>query len=180
LVFELEKTMINERDLRKAQAWYGIADAYRWRVARLAYKCSTRREKLALADAIGRGEDTVENLASAYALFVMLCKDGGCESVRKLRRRFPYTRWAVVYKMWYHHEFPMSEAREWLENFDGGNDAMAAEIENKYGVPEWERRANRLYREANKLMGDFGAPPALQRAAKFFVRVFDRVTKDAK
>ena len=80
--------------------------------------------------------------------------------------------------MWWQHEFPIEEARDWLENFEGGNDALGAEIENKYGAPEWVRRANKLYREAGKLMSDVGTPPALQRAAKFFVRVFDRVTKD--
>lgn len=171
--------MITDRDIRKARQWYGIADARRWNVARLAYKCESRKEKLSLADAIGRGEDTVENLASAYSLFVELCKSGS-ESVRKLRRRFPYTRWAVVYKMWYQLEFPIEEAREWLENFEGGNDAMCAEIENKHGAPEWLRRANKLYREAGKLMTDYGTPPALQRAAKFFVRVFDKVAEDTK
>ena len=168
---------ITELELRKARSWYGIADAFRWRVARLAYKAKNRRDKLAIADAINRGEDTVENLASAYALFVELSKTGS-ESVRKLRRRIPYTRWAVVYKMWWQHEFPIEEARDWLENFEGGNDALGAEIENKYGAPEWVRRANKLYREAGKLMSDVGTPPALQRAAMFFVRVFDWVTKD--
>ena len=47
---------ITDLELRKARSWYGIADAFRWRVARLAYKAKSRRDKLAIADAMRQPE----------------------------------------------------------------------------------------------------------------------------
>ena len=156
------------------------ADANRWQVAYIANGKPNRRARLALADEIERDESTVDNLVYAYLFFktlVMLAWKRGesSESVRKLRRRFPYTRWSTVYRMWTQLEFDLDEAKDWLENFSGGNDAMAQEIENKHGSPEWERRANKLYREAKKLFEDMSTPPRLGRAAKYYMKVFDAV-----
>lgn len=167
------------QDYHRERELWKKADANRWLVAHKAYHLPTRIERLKLAGAIERSEDTVDNLRFAYRLFRMLVSyewQGGksSESVRNLRRKYHYTRWATVYKMWMQHEFPLEEARDWLENFEGGNDAMSAEIENKHGAPEWERRANTLYREAFKLSTDVGTPPPLQRAAKYYMKVFDR------
>jgi hypothetical protein len=165
-----------------ARLWYGIADAKRWQVARLAYFLRSRRDVLRMADAINRGEDTVKNLSDAYTLFVQLVldawKDGkSSEPIRNLRRKHPYTRWAVVCRSWRIYEFDLDEARDWLENFGGGNDAMSAEIENKHGAPEWERRANVVYRQAYKLQTDFGVPDGLQKAAVLFVAEFENWEK---
>ncbi len=171
--------------LRERILWQQ-ADRNRWLVARKAYHLPNRIERLKLADAIGRKEDTVDSLAHAYGLFRMLVKNAWAKgessgSVRNLRRKYPYTRWDTVYRMWYQLEFSIDEAREWLENFEGGNDAMAAEIENKHGEPEWVRRANKVYREADKLAQDISTPKRLQRAAAYYMKVFDaefpKVTK---
>jgi hypothetical protein len=161
-----------------ARRWYQEADAKRWNVARLAYHLHSRRDVLKMADAIGRGEDTVKNLSDAYTLFVQLVQrywkmGKTSEPIRNLRRKFPYTRWAVVCRNWRNHEFDLGEAQDWLENFNGGNDALAAEMENKHGAPEWERRAAVMYRWASKLTNDFGVPNRLVRASKIFVKEYD-------
>jgi len=157
-----------------ARLWYAQADAKRWQVARIAYGMKSRQAVLMLADAIGRGEDTVRNLRDAYALFIELVRDSKTsEPIRNLRRQYPYTRWAIVYRQWVTHEFELSEAREWLENFSGGNDALSAEIENKHGAPEWERRAYGTYKATVKLCTDFGVPENLQKAAEYFVKEFE-------
>lgn len=163
-------------DYARERRLWKLAQGNEWKVAATAYKCPNRTERIKLAGSLECSEDTVDNLRYAYRLFVMLMKHSkSSEPIRSLRRRFPYTRWMTVYKMWMHHEFSMDEAIDWLENFEGGNDAMSAEIENKHGAPEWERRANRLRREAFKLKDDLGTPVPLQRAAKYFVKVFDAV-----
>lgn len=169
----------------QARLWYQQADAKRWSVARLASQLRNRRDVLKMADAIGRGEDTVRNLADAYALFAALVIDAWrngktSEPIRNLRRKFPYTRWSIVYRQFRIHEFDIDEARDWLENFNGGNDALAAEIENKHGAPEWERRAATMYRWAGKLRNDFGVPDSLQKAAVFFVDEFEKWEKGIK
>ena len=161
--------------LDRARVWYGQADAKRWQVAWIAYHVRSRHELLNLADAINRGEDTVRNLSDAYKLFVEFIKAAGnSEPIRKLRRKFPYTRWAVVYRQWMVYEFDIDEAKDWLENFEGGNGAMEMEIDNKHGSPEWERRAGWLYRQASKLQNDFGVPKGLQEAAANYVTEFDK------
>jgi len=165
-----------------ARRWWSQADAKRWNVARIAYNTRSRGDVLRLASAIGRGEDTVRNLSDAYTLFVMLVrlawKSGkSSESVRTLRRKLHYTRWAIVCRGLRVYEFDLEEAQDWLENFSGGNDAMSAEIENKHGAAEWERRANRVYREACKLQTDFGVPDGLQKAAVNYVAEFDKWSK---
>ena len=164
-----------------ARSWWSQADAKRWNVARLAYCLHSRRDVLKMADAINRGEDTVRNLSDAYTLFVQLLRHSkSSEPIRNLRRRFPYTRWAVVCRSWRIHEFDLDEAKDWLENFNGGNDAMEAEIENKHGAPEWERRAATMYRWAGKLSSDFGVPNTLQKAAQGFVKEYDVVFPKVK
>lgn len=169
---------VSEPNFELARIWYQQADAKRWSVARIAYHTHGRRNRLKLADVIGRKEDTVDNLSNAYSLFLeMVLEAWQCgkssEPIRNLRRRFPYTRWSAVYRMWHIYEFELEEAKDWLENFDGGNDAMSAEIENKHGAPEWERRANVVYRQAFKLTTDFGVPDRLQKAAQNYVKEFD-------
>lgn len=169
---------MNNFDL--ARLWYSQADAKRWGVARIASQMKTRRDVLKLAGAIRRGEDTVRNLSDAYVLFTELILRAwrmgeSSEPIRTLRRKFPYTRWAVVCRNWRVHEFDLEEAQDWLENFQGGNDAMGAEIENKHGAPEWERRACFVYRQAVKLQSDFGVPDELQKAAVYYVKEFDKV-----
>jgi len=74
----------------------------------------------------------------------------------------------------------LEEAQDWLENFNGGNDALSAEMENKHGAAEWERRANRLYREAFKLQTDFGVPNGLQKAAVNYVKEVEAWEKVSK
>lgn len=167
-------------DYARERRLWKRSEKNQWLVAQTAYKCPNRTERLKLAGACECSEDTVSNLASAYMLFSLLVVNNwqsgkSSEPVRNLRRRFPYTRWMTVYKMWVQHEFPLEEAMDWLENFDGGNDAMAAEITNKHGAPEWERRANEMYRGMGKLSTDLGAPAPLQRAAKYYMKVFDKV-----
>lgn len=173
-------------DYKRERELWKKADANRWLVAHKEYNLTNRSERLKLADAIERKEDTVDNLRYAYNLFRILVqnewsKGKTSEPIRNLRRRFPYTRWSTVYRQWADHEFSMDEAREWLEDFDGGNDALNLEIENKHGSPEWERRANWLYRETRKLSTDVGTPAPLARAAKYYMKVFDttfpKVTK---
>ena len=156
-----------------ARRLWKAADSNHWQVAYFAYKCKNRRERLDMAGEVEVSEDTIDNLASAYRLFDYFRMEYGFRTVRNLRRQFPYTRWATVYRKFAAHEFSLEEAREWLENFDGGNDALAAELENKYGAPEWERRANTLYREALKMSTDFGTPAALQQAATNYIKVFE-------
>lgn len=154
-------------------------DSFHWNVAPIAYK-ATGRDRRTLADAINRSPDTVENLAAAYGLFREMVLDNWrngktSEPVRKLRRDYPYTRWAIVFHQWSIHEFELDEARDWLENFNGGNDALALEIENKHGAPEWERRAASLYKQAYKLQTDFGVPDKLAKAATVYVNEYDSV-----
>lgn len=168
-----------------ARRWYQEADTKRWSVARLAYQLHSRRDVLKMADAINRGEDTVRNLSDAYSLFVQLVrfywKNGkSSEPVRNLRRRFPYTRWAVVCRNWRIHEFDLEEAQDWLENFNGGNDALEAEIENKHGAPEYERQAAAMYRLAGKLSTGFGVPDKLVEASKVFVTAYDEAYPKVK
>jgi hypothetical protein len=164
----------------KAQELYGDADGKRWRVAKLSYKLRSRRDVLKMADYIGRDEQTIKNLSDAYTLFVQLIGysykiSGNSKPIRNLRRKYPYTRWAVVCRSWRIYEFDLDEALDWLENFGGGNDAMDNEIQNKHGAPEWERRANMVYRQAYKLQTDFGVPDGLQKAAVNYVKEFDVV-----
>lgn len=168
-------------NLDVARKYFKSGDASHWTVARPAYQCKSRKDVLQLADAIDRTDDTVRNLADAYSLFrELLIYTKFSEPIRRLRRKFPYTRWAVVYRQWYAHEFHISIALDWLENFEGGNDALAAEIENKYGAPEWERRANTVYRQAYKLQSDFGVPDGLQKAAVNYVKEFDAIFPKVK
>jgi len=167
-----------------ARECFRKGDKYHWQVAPLAYKATGRNRRI-LADAINRSPDTVELLASAYGLFREMVLDAWrngktSEPIRKLRRDFPYTRWAVVFHQWSIHEFELDEAREWLEKFEGGNDALAAEIENKHGAPEWERRAATVYRQAFKLQNDFGVPDKLANAAKVYVTEYDVVFPKVK
>ena len=165
-----------------ARQWYAQADAKRWQVAAVAFRVVGLRtcgETLRLAEAIGRGVDTVENLAYAYTLFAELIRyKKTTESIRQLRRKFPYTRWAVICKQWLNHEFELDEALDWLENFSGGNAALSAEIENKHGSPEWERRAYMTYKQAYKLQTDFGVPDKLHKAAIEYVKAFEDWEKD--
>lgn len=168
-----------EHKQQVARRLYQDADGKRWQVAYIAYNTDRRVDRLKLADAIGRQEDTIDNLTHAYSLFAEMVRDAwkhgkSSESIRKIRRQFPYTRWSVIYKMWHVYEFELDEARDWLENFDGGNVAMTAEIDNKYGAPEWERRAYTVFKMAKKLRDDFGVPDGLQKAAVNFVEEFDK------
>jgi len=168
-----------------ARLWWQQADAKRWSVARIAYRLRGRKEVLLLAAAIGKGEDTVKNLSDAYLLFklfVLLAwkRKESSESIRKLRRLYPYTRWAVVCRNMRIYEYDLDEAREWLEEFSGGNDAMDNEIQNKHGAPEWERRAGIVYRQAFKLQNDFGVPDGLQSAAVNYVKEFEKWEKRQK
>lgn len=161
----------------KAVEWYKVADSRRWQTARLLYCMKQRRNRLEVAVRIGREEDTVDNLAFAYSLFVELlreCDRNGInsESIRNLRRRHPYTRWAVVCRKFMQHEFDLAEAKDWLENFEGGNKAMEAEIENKHGRPEPERRAYAVYSQARKMLDDIIYEP-LKVAAKNYVEVYE-------
>ena len=160
--------------LDRARTWYGQADAKRWQVAWIAYHVKSRHELLNLADAINRGEDTVRNLSDAYKLFVEMVKEYGFRTGSEMRRKFPYTRWCKIYRQWMVYEFDIAEAKDWLENFEGGNDALEMEIDNKHGSPEWERRASWLYRQASKLQNDFGVPKGLQEAAANYVKEFDK------
>ena len=163
-----------------ARKLWRASDAQRWQVAHIAYKTVGLRslgETKKLASAIGRKEDTVERLAKAYRFFVLMITGHDSAPVRNLRRQYPYTRFATVYDAWRKHEFSFDEAIDWLENFDGGNDALSAEIENKYGDPEWQRRADGMYKLASKLRDDFGAPEKVQQAARDFCGVLDEWRK---
>lgn len=163
-----------------ARRCFQQGDASHWRVALMAYRAKGRLRR-ELAEAIGCSPDTVENLAAAYSLFrELLLSDKTSEPIRKLRRQFPYTRWAVVYRQWMSFEFDLSEAKDWLENFSGGNKALSAEIENKHGAPEWERRAYGLYKNACKLSTDFGVPDKLAYAAKNYADEYDTVFPKVK
>lgn len=172
-------------DYSAAARWYQEADNSRWRVARVAFQVvglRRRDETAKLAAAIRRRVDTVETLAAAYGLFMELCyqewfSGGDSVSIRKLRREHPYTRWAVIYRQFRDHEFSIDEAREYLENFEGGNAALSAEIENRYGAPEWQRRAYSIYKDAFKLREDFTAPPELTEAALEFCSRYDKWVK---
>ena len=136
---------------------------------------------LEFADALGVGDDTVRNLRDAYLFFELLMRDeSDSEPIRNLRRKHPYTRWTTVYRQWKDNEFELSEARDWLENFVGGNEALYNEIENKHGAPEWERRSYTIYREAYKLQNDFGVPDKLQKAAGEYVKEYDVVFPKVK
>lgn len=165
--------------ITRAKRWGGEIDARSWNLAWLASKLVTREDVIKFKNAIRREDDTVRNLSDAYGLFRLLVirqwkKNQGSESVRALRRQFPYyTRWAVVFRSMRVHEFGIEEAVDWLVNFDGGNDAMEAEIENKHGSPEWMRQAHGMYSLALKVRDGFGAPPRLQTAAVYFAREFD-------
>jgi hypothetical protein len=170
---EIERGNVN---LEYAHRCFKQGDANHWSVARIASQTKIRRDVIQLAEAIERTDDTVRNLSDAYNLFRELILAGKVsEPIRRLRRRFPYTRWAIIYRQWMIHEFSLEEAKDWLENFHGGNDAMSAEIENKHGAPEFERRACSMYRQAQKLSTDFGVPERLQAAAVHYVKEFDVV-----
>jgi len=91
-----------------ARRLWGEADAKRWSVARLAYRLHSRGEVLRMAAAIGRGEDTIKNLSDAYTLFVQLVRlawksKNSSEPIRNLRRKYHYTRWAIVCRNWRIH-----------------------------------------------------------------------------
>jgi len=163
----------------RARAWYQQADALRWRVAWIAYKTMSRKEDVRrLADAIGRNEDTVYRLARAYRMFVMLLKHDSA-LVRKLRRAHPYTRFAVVFNLWNEYEFSLDDAAEWIGGFEGGNAALEMQARDKYDdAPEWERRADSLYKMADKLRLDFAAPEAVKNAAIAFVQSMDEWRKE--
>lgn len=164
-----------------ARRKYQGADAQRWQVAHIAYKTVGNKSDLhgtqKLANSIGREVDTVEKLAKAYRLFVLVVSHAGFRAGAELRRKRPYTRWAVVFDSWCKHEFSLDEAIEWLRDFEGGNKALENEIDNKNGQPEWERRAHYLYKECLKLSTDYGAPVELQKAAKVYRIVYDRFIK---
>ena len=171
----------NEYLYALARKKYLGADAQRWQTAYIAYKTvgsktdphGTRR----LANEIDRQPDTVEKLAKAYRLFVLITREKGFRFGAELRRKKPYTRWAVVFDSWREHEFSIDEAIEWLRDFEGGNTALQNEIANKNGQPEWERRAHMLYKECTKLSTDYGAPVELQKAARVYKIVYDRFIK---
>ncbi len=165
---------LSDSQFAAAHRMYGDADALRWHIAYLSDKITTKADALRMSKEIGRGTDTVANLAYAHRLFALLVRRAWLagqtsEPIRKLRRRYPYTRWMTVYRKWLAYEFPLDEAQDWLENFDGGNDAMSAEIENKHGLPEWERQAFGMYSLAGKLLeGSYGVPDRLRNAAEKF------------
>lgn len=172
---------MSKPNLALARLWYQRADAIRWRVARIAAQVVGSNKKgmtLEMAEAIGRKVDTVEALARAYELFGVMVRNEWMNnrtsvSIRKLRRDNSYTRWATVHKMWTRYEFSIDEAAEWIRDFEGGNLAMSLEIENKYGDPEWMRRAYNIRKEAFKLKFDMTAPFGLVVAAGAFCDEYD-------
>ena len=172
--------------LKIARSQWQKADSARWVVASIAYRVSGRHGQVArLADAIGQSTDTVQRLARAYMLFVEMAKDEYGRNkttapVRYLRRKYHYTRWDIVCEAWNRHEFDIDEAREYLEDFEGGNDALFSEIENKHGAPEWERRAYGIYKDAFKLSDDITAPMEIVAAAKVYCAEYNKWAKAAQ
>lgn len=169
------------------------AQQNRWHVAKKAYDLPPYQigaaKKLAEAIAEAQGDilpdedekkpiDTVYRLANAYNVFVELLKMD-CRRAMRYRRRYPYTRFDTVYKQWKAFEFEVEKLWDYLD-YQGGNRAMAAFIENsEHPTEEWERRANRIYKEAFKLKDDFGVPNGLQKAAVKFVEEFSAWEKRA-
>jgi len=174
---------------RAADQWKQ-ADGKRWYVASVAFRIvgKTKKHKAEtekLAAMINRSPDTVERLAAAYTLFLWMMVDeykrkSNSAPVRILRRQIPYTRWAIVYRAWEEHEFSLDEAREYLVDFKGGNDALSSELENRYGAPEWQRRIYSIYKEAWKLRDDLDVPDALKDAALNYCDEYNAWVKEQK
>ena len=161
----------------------------KWHVASHAYKVvgDVRRYpggavKLAEAIAIAQGNlpvtdrrtptDIVQDLAKAYRLFVMLCRLD-FQKAKQYRRKYPYSRFTTVFEGWTKHEFDINLVWDYLD-LEGGNRYVAASIENKENPQtEVERRAERIYHLAVKLMDDYGVPDTLATCARAFVDAWD-------
>lgn len=116
--------------------------------------------------------DTVYRLANAYDLFAVLVKMD-FKKARQYRRKYPYTRFDLVYRQWLEYEFDPSRLWDYLD-YKGGNVALNLFIEdNENPSPEWERRAERVYRDAKKLTTDFGVPDKLHKLAVEYVKEFE-------
>lgn len=160
----------------------------RWRVAKQAYSLPpySKGAAQALARAIAEAQgatlpdyadkkpiDTVYRLANAYTVFVELLKMNPRRAMQ-YRRKYQYTRFDTIYKQWKAHEFAPDKLWDYLD-YNGGNRAVAAFIDNvEHPAPEWERRANDMYKNAYKLKDDFGVPDGLQKAAVNYVAEFDK------
>jgi hypothetical protein len=154
----------------------------RWSVAGHAYKTVGKREigaTVRLAEALIQAQgdvpapdrvatDTVEQMAKAYRLFVMLAHED-CQKAKQYRRKYNYSRFFTVYQGWAQHEFELSQAWDYLD-YEGGNRAIAAFIDNNNNpLAEWERNTNSTYKFADKLQNDYEVPQIIKQAAQYFI-----------
>lgn len=167
------------------------ANARRWEVALPAFRASQKRGAMqAIADAIyaannaemplltGRQEaptDTVERLARAYKYFIKLLEVNAQEA-RRARRKYGYTRFAVMWDLWLCYEFNIFERGfEYLE-LDMGNTALSLFVQDvEDATPEWKRRSTGIYSSASKLLTDQDVPNQIRTAAELFVMEYDKL-----
>lgn len=98
---------------------YGASRVARWRFCFYAYKVVGRYEEgatLALADAIRRSVDTVENGAHAAGMYFTLCQllPRHSRTIRNLIRHLDYLHFLRVYRVWKREEFSPMQAMRYL------------------------------------------------------------------
>lgn len=121
--------------------------------------------------------DTVERLAHAYELFVFLLghPPAGLDSraVRKLRRSYPYTRFALLWHAWKKYEIEPDMLYDALE-MNNSDRAMMAMVEDaEHPMTENQRRARRVYAEIVKIRDDFD-DNEIRLWAKEGIRLFEK------
>lgn len=177
-----------------------FANVRRWRVALPAFRAVGKRngDTQRIANAIREANecerpiedtqdapvDVVERLASAYKYFIKLLEIDSLRA-RQSRRRYGYSRFALMWNLWLSYEFDIREKGfEYLElgMSNAGMELFVINVEDE--VPEWKRRAADGYSRLRKLVDDYGTPDKLREAARQYVAVYDEfyppVTKDYK
>ena len=188
-----------KRFWRSAVNQSSSASQNRWRVARECFRAQSenkysrgRMQELAnVLAAVERGNthqpegeeatkknptDTVYRLASAYWLFAQLLRIDA-KKARAYRRKYPYTRWAIVSAYAKDEQFPLPDAFQWLD-YEGGNKAVELALEDANGTPEWERAGRSIYNSAKKIV--YGAPLWMKRMAQAYVKAYDKWAKEQK
>lgn len=202
-IVRVTQSRINAESISRNWQLGNKADKYsnarRWAVALPSLRASQTRgamqiianaiyaannQERPLEDSHEAPTDTVERLARAYKYFIKLL-EVDCYRARQARRKYGYTRFAVLWDLWLNYEFDVKEhGFEYLE-LTMGNLALSLFVENAEDeTPEWKRRSAGMYSSATKLLTDYGVPKELRTAAELYVteydKIFPKVTKDLK
>jgi hypothetical protein len=153
------------------------SDAHRWHVAHVAHGMVGKRnggtrklaENIMVYDRRTRkwhpaSDDLVENLARAYAMFLILYSIDKQKAKAK-RREYSYTRFVALHHVFSKYEPDPSQLFDLLD-LDGGTRAMMAFAENAYNpLDEWVRHGKLAASLLEKIINDYGAPASWKEKA---------------